>query len=290
MELTCFVIMPFRTDFDLIFDAVRDAAAKAVPEDELICTWLKDVHAAGRITDDIHNSIRKASLCVSELTGNNPNVMWETGYAMALGKPTILIAQDVRDLPFDLKVHRVLQYRADQLEDLKCRLVKAIQETMSAYAVRTTTAARAVVRSENRTIAVTGSMNAVPAKVGRRVSAVLEPYLSDNTRWLTGSSGIADEVVLEYLLARGQKAAAVGYHRYDCSEAVRQLSEVGQIEFIDASVESVPASLIGPSQRDSFFCAKADLVVLFWDSASKGTQELKDYFLKNHVTLLVGFV
>ena len=104
------------------------------------------------------------------------------------------------------------------------------------------------------------------------------------------SSGIVDEVVLEYLLASGQKAAAVGYHRFDFSETVRQMSAAGQIEFIDASVEPVPKSLTGPSQRDSYFCAKADMVVLFWDSASKGTQELKDYFLHNNVTLLVGFV
>jgi nucleoside 2-deoxyribosyltransferase len=243
MQLTCFVIMPFRTDFDLVFNVVRSAAAEAVPEDEMSCCWLKDVHAAGRITDDIHNSIRKASLCVSELTGNNPNVMWETGYAMALGKPTILIAQDIQDLPFDPKVHRVLQYIPNDLEDLKHRLVKAIRETMSAYALKTSTGAQVAVRTERRTIAVTGTMNAIPAKVRRRVPAVLEPYLSDHTHWLTGSSGIVDEVVLEYLLARGQKAAAVGYHRFDFSETVRQMSATGQIDFIDASVEPVPKGL-----------------------------------------------
>jgi nucleoside 2-deoxyribosyltransferase len=291
MQLTCFVIMPFRTDFDLVFNTVREAAAEAVPEDEMVCSWLKDVHAAGRITDDIHNSIRSASICVSELTGNNPNVMWETGYAMALGKPTILIAQDIGDLPFDLKVHRVVPYLPNELQDLKRRLVKAIQETMSAYALKTNTAAAQVaVPVERRTIAVTGTMSAVPAMLQRRVPATLEPYLSDHTRWLTGSSGIVDEMVLEYLLARGQKAAAVGYNRYDFSETVRQMSADGRIDFIDASVEPVPKALGGPSRRDSFFCAKADLVVLFWDSASRGTGELKDYFLNNNITLLVGFV
>jgi nucleoside 2-deoxyribosyltransferase len=290
MPLTCFVIMPFRPDFDAVFDTVREAVAEAVPGDEMTCFWLKDVQAAGRITDDIHNSIRQASLCISELTGNNPNVMWETGYAMALGKPTILIAQTIEDLPFDLKVHRVIAYEPDRRDALKLRLVKAVEDTMSTYALKAKPEVETKTRPENRTIAVTGGMSAVPAKLLRRVPAMLEPWLSAHTRWLTGASGATDEAVLNYLVARGQKVSAVGYSSLDSSEAVRRMVETGKIGFIDASSEPVPKTLAGPSKRDSFFCAKADLVVLFWDGRSQGTAEVRDYLMHNNVSLLLAFL
>ena len=43
--------------------------------------------------------------------------MWELGYAMAMGKPTILIGQSTEALPFDLKIHRVLAYDPAISED-----------------------------------------------------------------------------------------------------------------------------------------------------------------------------
>src|SRR5207248_2647140 len=83
--MQCLVIMPFGEAFDPVFRAVRNTVAGAVPGQPIDCYWLKDVHAAGRITDDIVAGIQKAALCVSDVTRSNPNVMWETGYAMALG-------------------------------------------------------------------------------------------------------------------------------------------------------------------------------------------------------------
>src|SRR2546421_1066636 len=116
--MQCLVIMPFRGNFDPVFRVVQTTVVNAVPGQPIDCYWLKDIHAAGRITDDILSGIQKAALCVSDLTQSNPNVMWETGYAMALGKPTVLISQDVETVPFDLKVHRVLPYRLDALDAL----------------------------------------------------------------------------------------------------------------------------------------------------------------------------
>jgi len=37
------------------------------------------------------------------MTGRNPNVFYEVGYAHALGKPTFLLTQKADDIPFDLK-------------------------------------------------------------------------------------------------------------------------------------------------------------------------------------------
>lgn len=41
--------------------------------------------------------------------------MWEVGYAMALGRPTIIVTQSLDDLPFDIRDMQSLQYDRSQL-------------------------------------------------------------------------------------------------------------------------------------------------------------------------------
>ena len=134
-ELECLVIMPFDRSFDDVFATVKHAVESAVPGQTIHCTWLKDIQAAGRITDDIVNGIERAGFCISDLTGSNPNVMWETGYAMASRKPTILISQAVATLPFDLLIHRVHEYDPAALTDLAPNLPQAVRDTLSRYGV-----------------------------------------------------------------------------------------------------------------------------------------------------------
>ena len=44
------------------------------------------------------------------VTGKNPNVFYEVGYAHAKGKLTILLTADTDDIPFDLKRRRHIVY------------------------------------------------------------------------------------------------------------------------------------------------------------------------------------
>jgi len=124
-------MMPFESRFDAVFEMVSAATKEAIEDQQINCYWLKDVHAAGRITDDIVKGIEDTTFCIADLTGNNPNVMWETGYAMALDKPTILIGQSVDSIPFDLKVHRILPYQLDRLNDLSHILGESIRQTVA---------------------------------------------------------------------------------------------------------------------------------------------------------------
>jgi nucleoside 2-deoxyribosyltransferase len=135
--MDCLAIMPFASDFDAVFAIIKVAVSNALPDEKIQCTWLKDTLAAGRITDDILNGIQHSAFCIADVSGNNPNVMWETGYAMALGKPTILIGQSVDALPFDLKIHRVLPYKLAQLDGLADSLAKAVRETLARYELHT---------------------------------------------------------------------------------------------------------------------------------------------------------
>jgi hypothetical protein len=62
------------------------------------------------ILRDIILGISSADLIVADLTGLNPNVFYELGIAHALGIPTVLLTQNLEDLPFDLRAYRANEY------------------------------------------------------------------------------------------------------------------------------------------------------------------------------------
>jgi hypothetical protein len=284
------VLMPFHPSHDPVFQQVRQATTAALPGEAIECFWLKDVRAAGRITDDLVAGLHGAAFCIADVTGDNPNVMWEAGYAMALGKPTLLIGQRVEALPFDLKDHRVLPYRPDALADLAAPLAEAVRQTLARYDLRPARAAPKPVPRAGFAVAVTGSSRADRARLRRRLEVLLGPYLPLRPVWYCGSSGDADEAALAFLLEHGQEAVVVGYHRFDLPEGTRALVAAGQAAFLDASVEALPRGLPGPSARDVLFATRADLVALLWDGASRGTKELVGYFQNQARGLLLGFI
>jgi phage terminase large subunit-like protein len=95
-----FVLMPFDKKFNDVYQlgikkACDEAGAYAERIDEQI---FKE-----SILNRIYNQIAKADVIISDMTGRNPNVFYETGYAHALGKNVILLTQNADDIPFDLK-------------------------------------------------------------------------------------------------------------------------------------------------------------------------------------------
>lgn len=102
-----FVLMPFDEKFDDIYKfgikgAAEEAGAYAERVDEQIFTE--------GILERIFNQINKADLIVADMTGRNPNVFYEVGYAHSLGKIVLLLTQDVDDIPFDLKHRQHIVY------------------------------------------------------------------------------------------------------------------------------------------------------------------------------------
>ena len=62
------------------------------------------------IIEDIWKRINEAKILISELTGRNANVFYETGIAHTIGKEVILITQSMEDVPFDLRHLRCIVY------------------------------------------------------------------------------------------------------------------------------------------------------------------------------------
>ncbi|MFJ5927789.1 hypothetical protein ACIQF6_34860 [Kitasatospora sp. NPDC092948] len=65
---------------------------------------------AGDINEQICRYIIESDLVVADVSGGNPNVMYELGIRHIIGKPTIHIGE-VGQLPFDIAPIRTIQYR-----------------------------------------------------------------------------------------------------------------------------------------------------------------------------------
>ena len=73
----------------------------------------------GRITDSIQTHLREDDLCIVDLSGLNPNVMYEYGVRVGIGKPIIAISSDSPSkMPFDVKDVRTLQYNVESVSGL----------------------------------------------------------------------------------------------------------------------------------------------------------------------------
>lgn len=118
-----FTLMPFDKEFDDIYAlgikaAADEAGAYAERVDEQI------FHES--ILTRIYNQISKADLVVADMTGRNPNVFYEVGYAHALGKPVFLLTQMANDIPFDLKHFPHVVY-GGRITELKTALRQRIK-------------------------------------------------------------------------------------------------------------------------------------------------------------------
>lgn len=132
-RMNCVVIMPFAPEFDDVYGAIKQAVESVASARNSRCVRLDDERPAGRITDRILETLRSCDLCIADITGARPNVMWELGYAMALGKPAIIVAQDPAPLPFDIHDMQKVKYTRDRLlVSLTSPLHRVVIDTLSA--------------------------------------------------------------------------------------------------------------------------------------------------------------
>jgi hypothetical protein len=69
--------------------------------------------APGFIMEQIKTAIHQSRLCIADVTGNNPNVLYEIGLAQGIKKPLIFLAQEGSTFPFDIAYHRFTLYGSD---------------------------------------------------------------------------------------------------------------------------------------------------------------------------------
>jgi hypothetical protein len=103
----CFYLGPFSEPFNTIY---KDHIINIVQATSMTLSRADEVFGTQPIVNDIWEGINEAALIIADVTGRNPNVMYEIGMAHTIGKPVIIITQDINDVPFDLKHYRCIIY------------------------------------------------------------------------------------------------------------------------------------------------------------------------------------
>jgi hypothetical protein len=100
------VMMPFGSGFAPVYEALKSG----VEAMGMRCLRADDIWERDHILDDVISLLWRARVVIADLSGKNPNVFYEAGIAHTLGRDTILVAQSLDDVPFDLRPIRTLQY------------------------------------------------------------------------------------------------------------------------------------------------------------------------------------
>lgn len=105
--LFAFVLMPFDSKFDDIYKfGIKEPAATLDIRAERVD---EQIYQEG-ILERIYRQIDAADIVIADMSGQNPNVFYEVGYAHAKEKLCILLTTNADDIPFDLKHRRHIVY------------------------------------------------------------------------------------------------------------------------------------------------------------------------------------
>ena len=118
-----FVLMPFDGIFD---DTYRFGIKETAESLDIVAERVDEQIYQESILDRIYRQIELADIVIADMTGRNPNVFYEVGYAHAKGKLCILLTSDAADIPFDLKHRRHVVYQGS-IQTLRERLVEELR-------------------------------------------------------------------------------------------------------------------------------------------------------------------
>ena len=141
-EKKCFIITPIGSTESEIRRATEGLIeAVIIPTLNELGFSTENVSVAHRISESgsinrqIIKKIIEDDLAIVNLTGLNPNVMYELAVRHAIAKPVVMLAEDGTRLPFDIVDQRTIFYKNDMLgavqlkEDLKTFVQAALNDT-----------------------------------------------------------------------------------------------------------------------------------------------------------------
>lgn len=131
MDQKCFVIQPFDSSkFDLRY---REILKPAIEKAGLMPYRVDEDYGVRIPVESIENGIRLSSICLAEISTDNPNVWYELGYAIAYKKDVIMICSSQRKkFPFDVQHRSIIRYKTDSPSDIE-RLSKEITDKIKSY-------------------------------------------------------------------------------------------------------------------------------------------------------------
>jgi hypothetical protein len=135
----CFVIGPMKNIArlrsladDIIAPLLQERGFKIITPDE---------GAIGSIMDQVLLNLEQADLLVADLTGNNPNVMYELGIYHSFGKPSLVlkdrhVAVDTEPTPFDIAAYRYLDLNFADVAAARRTLQPHLEQILNALGER----------------------------------------------------------------------------------------------------------------------------------------------------------
>lgn len=133
----CFIVTPIGSAGSEIRreteGLIHSVLTPVLAEFELQPVAAHQISETGSITRQIIKRLLESELVVANLTGLNPNVMYEVGIRHCSRKPLIVLAREGTVLPFDLSDERTVFYRNDLIgsEELKDQLKSVIPPALN---------------------------------------------------------------------------------------------------------------------------------------------------------------
>jgi hypothetical protein len=124
-----FVLAPFKPKFRQMFVRhIMPVAGRL----GLAAMRGDDFFTATNIVSDIWRAIYFAQVIIADCSERNPNVFYEIGLAHTLGRPVILITENIDDVPFDLRQMRFIDYSYTPrgMKTFQSRLASAIRSEL----------------------------------------------------------------------------------------------------------------------------------------------------------------
>lgn len=124
----CFVIQPFgtrknhttgqTTDNDKVYEALKRLESELPSFPTLVSRADTGTISKDDLHEHIITRLSQSDYCIADLSGQNPNVLYEAGYAKGRDLAIILISQSASDIPTDLKKYLFVEYDPNKLEAL----------------------------------------------------------------------------------------------------------------------------------------------------------------------------
>jgi len=128
---TCFFIMPFRPEFHFFWLYLSQYIEK---KHQIKCLRGDSAYDTVPLHEKILRMIEDADFIVADITGRNPNVMYELGVADSIGKKVIALHQKEEGMvkvPSDVKYKEFILYSLDDHLNLIDQIDSAIDNLLS---------------------------------------------------------------------------------------------------------------------------------------------------------------
>ncbi|WP_324174296.1 hypothetical protein [Staphylococcus pseudintermedius] len=88
----------------------------------------------GILQDNIVNGIYESDIIICDVSGRNPNVMFELGMRIAFDKPVVIVKDELTNIAFDIGVIEYIEYPSNlnyiDIQDFKVKLIHKIDHTL----------------------------------------------------------------------------------------------------------------------------------------------------------------